>query len=151
MLNVKWIEAKLYLCSRTCQKCVEVCVLVTGQINRSSRLGRPHALDWFMVGVVSIVKSRIQWYTTLRACWRLLSPGIWLLVVWQKSSDDSDEPAASIISVVTLKIEGIYSLETLLHIYQTSWSRIPEGSNLHVHWRENFKSHMSWFIQLCTV
>jgi hypothetical protein len=33
------------------------------------------------------------------------------------------------------------SYKMLVHIYQTSWCRIPEGSNIHNHHSDNLKSH----------
>ena len=61
--------------------------------------------------------------------WRLVSCRMWCHSVWKKSSDTSQEPAASIISVE-------------LHFTQTTWYDITEDSNLSSHHCENLKCQL---------
>jgi hypothetical protein len=42
----------------------------------------------------------------------------------------------------TLKIEAIYSLETLVDFKQTIWCHIPEDSTIHKHHCENLKPYI---------
>jgi hypothetical protein len=38
-----------------------------------------------------------------------------------------------------LRTEAAHSSETFVMVYQITWYKIPESSNLHSHWHENLK------------
>jgi hypothetical protein len=66
-------------------------------------------------------------------------------VVWQKFTDVSLVLAAYIIVVVmvALMMEAVGTSETSVNFYETTWSNISQGSQLHTRRRENLKSHLS--------
>jgi hypothetical protein len=48
------------------------------------------------------------------------------------------------VQVNTLKMEAIYSSETLVTTYMVTRRNIPQGSCLHIRRRKNLKSHRHW-------
>jgi hypothetical protein len=59
-------------------------------------------------------------------------------VDWKKFIDVSEVPATSNTRAM---MEAASTSETLVNIYQTTWSNNPEDSHLHSHYCENLKSH----------
>jgi hypothetical protein len=43
--------------------------------------------------------------------------------------------------------EPVNTSETSINFYQTTWRNIPEDSHLHIHRRENLKSHLENLIR----
>jgi hypothetical protein len=62
-------------------------------------------------------------------------------VVSQKFTDVSGMLTAAIIRVIGHMIRTVSTSETSVNFYETTRRKTPEDSHLHIHRRENLKSH----------